>query len=270
MSLAVNEEKQIIDIKPIISIESLTIKFPTNDGGVILVLDNINLEVKKNEFLCIMGPSGCGKTTLLNIVAGLVKPTSGTVKVANKIVTKPGADRAVVFQNNAVFPWMNVENNIAFSLTVQGKNKEIIKKAVDHFIKLVGLEGFRKAWPKQLSGGMLKRVDIARAYVANPEVLLLDEPFGSLDVMTKEYLQEELLKIWIEEPRTIIFITHDVEEALFLGDRVVIMTESPGRIHSIFEPGFPKDRDIAIKTELKFIQYRKAMTDILKKELHPK
>jgi len=268
MGLVVNKDEGTIDEKSEIVIESITHLFPTGDKGEILVLDNINLEVRKNEFTCIMGPSGCGKTTLLNVIAGLLKPTSGTVKVDNKVITGPGADRAVVFQNDAVFPWMTVEDNIAFGLTVQRKNKDIIKKATDYFLNVVNLEEFRKAWPKQLSGGMRKRVDIARAYVANPEVLLLDEPFGSLDVITKEYLQEELLKIWLKEPKTVIFVTHDVEEALFLGDRVVIMTSRPGRIKSIFEPDFPKNRTISIKTDKKFVQCRKTIRNIMEEELY--
>lgn len=255
------EKKTIVEKK--ILIESLTVKFPSGDKGTILVLDSLNLEVKKNEFICIMGPSGCGKTTLLNVIAGLVAPISGTVKVSNKVVTKPGADRAVVFQSNAVFPWMTVEDNIAFGLTVQRKPKEIIKKAVDHYIELVHLEKFRKAWPKQLSGGMLKRVDIARAYVANPEVILLDEPFGSLDVMTKEYLQEEFLKIWVEEPRTTVFITHDIEEAIFLGDRIVIMSPTPAKVQTIIEPKLPKERSMSIKTTDLFIKNIENIRNIL-------
>ncbi len=254
-----------IDAKPKILIDSLTVKFTTTDKGEIIALHDINLKVMENEFLCIMGPSGCGKTTLLNIVAGLLMPTSGTAKIDGKIITEPGPDRAVVFQENAVFPWMTVEKNIEFSLNVRKNQKDKIK-TVNHFMKLVHLEKFRNAWPKQLSGGMLKRVDIARAYVANPKVLLLDEPFGSLDVITKEYLQGELLKIWRNEPRTIIFITHDIEEALFLGDRVVIMTTNPGKIHCILEPNFPSDRTISIKTSSDFIKYRKDVRIIMKNE----
>lgn len=263
-----NEVKQNVSAdKTKIVIDSVSVRFPTGDTEVV-ALDNINLEVRENEFICIMGPSGCGKTTLMNAIAGMIKPTSGTIKVSDRLVSKPGPDRAVVFQADAVFPWMTVEENIAFSQKVQGKSKKEIKETVDRYIELVHLQDFRKAWPKQLSGGMRKRVDIARAYAANPEVMLLDEPFGPLDIMTKEYLQEELYKVWLEAPRTIIFITHDLEEALYLGDRVIIMTPRPGKIHSIYEPGFPRDRDMSIKTDDRFIEYRKKIRAIFKEEIH--
>jgi NitT/TauT family transport system ATP-binding protein len=231
-----------------IIINSVSVRFQTEDGEV-LALDNINLHVKENEFLCIMGPSGCGKTTILNLIAGFVKPTAGSVKIGGRTVTRPGPDRAVVFQDDAVFPWMTVEENIGFSQQVRGKSRQEVKAITDRYIELVGLQEFRTAWPKQLSGGMKKRVDLARGYAADPEVLLLDEPFGALDIMTKEYLQVELHKLWLAAPRTIVFVTHDLEEALFLGDRVVIMTPRPGRIASTYEPGFPKPRDMSFKIE---------------------
>jgi NitT/TauT family transport system ATP-binding protein len=241
-----------------IIIDSVSVRFDGDDADV-LALDNIDLQVGANEFVCVMGPSGCGKTTILNTIAGFVKPTSGKVEVGGRLVTQPGPDRAVVFQEDAVFPWMTVEENIGFSQRVSGKSKSEIAAAVDRYIELVDLEDFRTAWPKQLSGGMKKRVDLARGYAANPEVLLLDEPFGALDIMTKEYLQEALHNLWLAAPRTIVFITHDLEEALFLGDRVVIMTPRPGKIDRIYEPNFPKPRDMSFKIDERYIDYLTAI-----------
>jgi NitT/TauT family transport system ATP-binding protein len=246
-----------------IIIDSVSVHFQTEDYEVV-ALDNINLQVQENEFVCIMGPSGCGKTTILNLIAGFVRPTSGRVEIGGRPVIKPGPDRAVVFQDDAVFPWMTVEENIGFSQRVQGKSEREIKETTDRYVELVGLQEFRKAWPKQLSGGMKKRVDLARGYAANPEVLLLDEPFGALDIMTKEYLQEELHKVWLAAPRTIIFVTHDLEEALFLGDRVIVMTPRPGRIDSIYELNFPKPRDMSFKIEE---QYEEVLREVRRKFL---
>ncbi|WP_078060035.1 ABC transporter ATP-binding protein [Gracilibacillus timonensis] len=252
-------------LETLISLEDVSLEFHTKMKTV-KALHEVNLEVEKNEFLCVMGPSGCGKTTLLNAIAGMLHPTSGKIEVEGKVVNKPSPERAVVFQDDAVFPWMTVEDNIGFSLAMQNKSKQEIKQKAEYYMDLVGLTDFRHAWPKQLSGGMKKRVDIARAYAANPKVLLLDEPFGPLDIMTKEYLQEELRKLWLKAPRTIIFITHDLEEALYLGDRVVVMTPRPGKIHSVYTPDFAKDRDLSIKTSPSFIEYRKQIRAILKQE----
>lgn len=260
-----NEKIKLESKKKLISIENVSVQFKTN-GEIITALQEVNLSVNENEFVCVMGPSGCGKTTLLNAVAGMLHPTTGSIKIGDREVDKPSPERAVVFQDDAVFPWMTVEDNIAFSLKMQKKSKQEIEEIVNYFIDLVGLKDFQKAWPKQLSGGMKKRVDIARAYAANPKVLLLDEPFGPLDIMTKEYLQVELRKLWLKAPRTIIFITHDLEEALFLGDKVVVMTPRPGKIHSVYETNFPKDRDVSIKTSATFIEYRKRIRAILKQE----
>jgi NitT/TauT family transport system ATP-binding protein len=206
-----------------------------------------------------MGPSGCGKTTLLNVIAGIVAPSSGEVLVGGSRVTGPGPDRAVVFQDDAVFPWMTVEDNVGYSLRMRGRPAAEIRDIVDRYVKLVGLDEFRTAWPRQLSGGMKKRVDLARGYAADPEVLLMDEPFGALDIMTKERLQEELHKLWLVAPRTVIFITHDLEEALFLGDRVILMSPRPGRIDREYRPEFPDKRDMSIKTTPEFVRFAKEL-----------
>ena len=226
------------------------------EGSSLRALDDINLEVRHNEFLCILGPSGCGKTTLLNIIAGFLTPTSGRVTVGGKPVTRPGPDRVVVFQQDAVFPWMTVEQNIEFSQKVRGKSGEEVRKVVDRYLELVGLEEFRSSWPKQLSGGMKKRVDLARGYAADPEVILLDEPFGNLDILTRETLQEELHRIRLTVPRTTVLVTHDIEEALFLGDRIVVLTSRPGTIRREYEPRFQKERGMLLKTTERFVELR--------------
>jgi NitT/TauT family transport system ATP-binding protein len=245
-----------------IAIDSVSVRFPTGDTEVV-ALHDVNLNIKENEFICIMGPSGCGKTTLLNAIAGFVKPTSGSINIEGQPVTKAGPDRAVVFQSDAVFPWMTVEENVAFSPRVRGKTKEEIKETVDRYVELVGLQDFRKAWPKELSGGMRKRVDLARGYAADPKVLLLDEPFGALDIITKERLQEELRRLWLASPRTMIFITHDLEEALFLGDRIIIMSPRPGKIAYVYEPDFPRERDQSFKVDERFVDLRRQVLETM-------
>jgi NitT/TauT family transport system ATP-binding protein len=245
-----------------IQVSDLSVQFDTPEGDF-TALDNIQLAVAENEFLCVMGASGCGKTTLLNVIAGILPPSFGEVLVDRKLVTQPAPDRTVVFQSDAVFPWMTVEQNIGYSLQVRGRPKEEIRTVVDHYVSLVGLQDFRKAWPRQLSGGMRKRVDLARAYAANAAVLLMDEPFGALDIMTKERLQEELHKLWLASPRTVIFITHDLEEALFLGDRVILMSSRPGRIFREYRPRLTAPRDMAIKTTSQFTSLAKQLREDL-------
>ena len=235
----------------IIKVSNLDVEFKT-DNNSIKALDKINLDVQKNEFICIMGVSGCGKTTLLNAIAGFIEADNGEILLRDKEIKGPGPDRAVVFQDDAVFPWMNVEDNVSYSHRVKKKYGNEEKELVDKYINLVGLNEFKKAWPKELSGGMRKRVDLARGFAAEPEVLLMDEPFGALDIMTKEKLQEELHKLWVNNPKTIIFITHDVEEAVFLGNRVILMTPRPGKIDLIIEPKLKVNRDMSIKTDSTF------------------
>jgi NitT/TauT family transport system ATP-binding protein len=256
-------EPSISRLEAKICIENLSVIFSTANGEM-TALDRIDLSVRENEFLCVMGPSGCGKTTLLNLIAGIIGPTTGRIEVNGAKVAGPGPDRAVVFQADAVFPWMSVEQNVGYSLRMRGRDKAEIERVVRHYVSLVGLGEFRKAWPRQLSGGMKKRVDLARAYAADPEVLLMDEPFGALDIMTKERLQEELHKLWITAPRTVVFITHDLEEALFLGDRVLLMSPRPGRIAAEYRPDLPSDRDMSIKTAPEFVAFAKRIRSDLR------
>ena len=205
------------------------------DGKDFLILDNINLTVQDEEFVAIVGPSGCGKTTCMRMAAGLEFPSSGSVKVNDIQVSGPGPDRAVVFQQFALFPWKTVYDNIDFGLRGKGIIKEERESLIAHYIALMNLQGYESAYPHQLSGGMQQRVAIARAYALNPQVLLMDEPFGALDAQTRVVMQEELVKLARKNPRTVLFITHAVEEAVYLADRVVVMTSRPGKIKEILD-----------------------------------
>jgi NitT/TauT family transport system ATP-binding protein len=205
------------------------------DGKDLLILDNINLTVQDKEFVAIVGPSGCGKTTCMRMAAGLEFASTGSVKVSNNLVTQPGPDRAVVFQQFALFPWKSVYDNIDFGLRAKGIDKTERDRIITHYIGLMNLKGYESAYPHQLSGGMQQRVAIARAYALDPEALLMDEPFGALDAQTRVVMQEELVKLARTNPRTVLFITHAVEEAVYLADRVVIMTSRPGRIKEILD-----------------------------------
>lgn len=225
-------------------------------NGKTVALNGINLEIAENEFICVVGPSGCGKSTLLNIIAGLLEPTSGTVSLDGKIIEGTGVERGVVFQQYALFPWRTVLKNVMFPLEMKRMPKEEAKAVAMKYIKAVGLEGFENSYPKELSGGMKQRVAIARAYAANPEVLLLDEPFGALDAQTRVQLQTELLNTWEHEKKTCFFITHDVDEAIILAQRVIIMSARPGRIKRIVDIDIPYPRTQATKTDPRFLELK--------------
>src|SRR5512143_2552582 len=201
-------------------------------AGNFEALRDINLSIAPGEFICLVGPSGCGKTTLLNTIAGFLEPTTGAVYMDGVRITGPGPDRGVVFQQYAVFPWLTVAENVRFGLRLAANQRspEEIDRISDHFIELVDLTDFKDSYPKELSGGMKQRVAIARSYAVNPQVLLMDEPFGALDAQTRQFMQESLLQILEQERKTVIFITHGVEEAAFLATRVVVMAARPGRI----------------------------------------
>jgi NitT/TauT family transport system ATP-binding protein len=200
-----------------------------------VALEQIDLVIADKEFIAIVGPSGCGKTTCLRLVAGFEAPTAGTVSVDGRKVTGPGPDRAVVFQQFALFPWKTVSENIALGLRNKGVEKTEREKRIREAVELMGLQGYEEAFPHQLSGGMQQRVAIARAYVLEPDVLLMDEPFGALDAQTRTTMQEELVRIARRNPRTVLFITHAVEEAVYLADRVIVMTRRPGRIKEVID-----------------------------------
>ena len=227
------------------------------------VIEDFNLSIYDQELITIVGASGCGKSTLLNIIAGLLPPTHGVVRINGVEITQPGPDRTMVFQDDAVFPWYTVCQNIEYGLRVQKVPEQKRNEQVDHYINLVGLNDARDLYPRQLSGGMRKRVDVARAIATKPEVLLMDEPFAALDVLTKQRLQEEFLNIWSANRVTVIFVTHDLEEALYLSDRVVVMTPNPGRVRALVEVPFGRPREPDIKTELEFQKMRRELGYIL-------
>ncbi len=234
------------------------------NGNKIKALENINLDVYENEFLTVMGPSGSGKTTLLRIIAGLEKPTEGKILLDGKEVKGPGADRGVVFQQYTLMPWRTVLKNVTFGLELKKIPKNERIKIAKKFIKIVGLEGFEDAYPWQLSGGMQQRVAIARTLANNPEIVLMDEPFAALDAQTRVIMQNELLKIWESEKKTVFFVTHSIDEAIYLSDRVVILTARPGKIKDIIEIDLDRPRD---RTSVEFLKYRKIIYDILKEEV---
>jgi NitT/TauT family transport system ATP-binding protein len=205
------------------------------NGESIVALRDITLKVDDREFVAIVGPSGCGKTTCMRMVAGLELPSSGSVTVDRELVREPGPDRAVVFQAFALFPWKTVWDNVEFGLVSQGVPAAARRERISYYIQLMGLSGYEKAFPHQLSGGMQQRVAIARAYVLDPKVLLMDEPFGALDAQTRTVMQEELVRLARRNPRTVLFITHAVEEAVYLADRIVVMTGRPGTIREIVD-----------------------------------
>ena len=205
------------------------------NGKAFVALKDVNLVVQDQEFVAIVGPSGCGKTTCMRMAAGLEHPTGGSVSVDDQIVTQPGPDRAVVFQAFALFPWKTVWDNVEFGLISLGVDAAERKRRIAHYIDLMGLCGYEQAYPHQLSGGMQQRVAIARAYVLDPKVLLMDEPFGALDAQTRVVMQEELVRLARQHPRTVLFITHAVEEAVYLADRIVVMTGRPGTIREIID-----------------------------------
>jgi NitT/TauT family transport system ATP-binding protein len=213
------------------------------DGKSTEVLDNISLEAGKGEFLCLLGPSGCGKSTMLNIVAGFLEPTSGEVQIDGEIVRGPDPRRIFVFQERGVFPWLTVEGNVGFGLFKLSREER--NQQIAHYIKLVGLQGFEKAYPLELSGGMKQRLEVARALAVNPDMLFLDEPFGALDSITRLIMRVELLRIWEAEKKTIIFVTHDIEEAVQLADRVLVMSARPARIQRVVDIDIPHPRDIS-------------------------
>jgi ABC-type nitrate/sulfonate/bicarbonate transport system ATPase subunit len=218
------------------------------EGSEVRVLEDIDLDVREGEFVCILGPSGCGKSTLLNIVAGFLFPTSGSVRIDGEEVRGPDPRRIFVFQERGVFPWLTVEGNIGFGLARHPRTER--EARIGHYVRLVGLEGFERAYPHELSGGMKQRVEVARALAVDPDMLYLDEPFGALDSITRLEMRRELLRIWQAERKTILFVTHDIEESVQLADRVVVLSARPARIRRIVEIDLPHPRDLSARRYL--------------------
>lgn len=237
--------------------DRITQIYEGKSGEDVCAVKDLSLKVDHGEFLSLVGPSGCGKTTMIKIFAGLLKPTSGVITVDGRDVTGiPSRDRGVVFQEDAVFPWMTVEQNVGFGPKVNGLPADEVSEITAKYIKMVNLSGFEKSLHKELSGGMRKRVDIARAYANNPDILLMDEPFGSLDSQTKGRMQTELLDIWQSEKKTVVFITHDLEEAIYLSDRVIVLTARPSQVWEEMIVPLGRPRTPELKTTPEFVAFR--------------
>lgn len=233
-----------LDAIPKVSLNDISLSYEASDGKRLLALDRINLKVSPGEFLCIVGPSGCGKSTLLHLIAGLQQQTSGNVLVDNKPVDGPGTDRILIFQELGLFPWLTVSDNVEFGMKMKGIPKTERRERIDYYLRLVHLSQFKNSYTHQLSGGMRQRVALARALATEPDVLLMDEPFAALDAQTRDLLHDELERIWAETGRTIIFVTHNVREAIRLGDRVVLFTFRPGRIKREYPIDLPRPRQL--------------------------
>lgn len=236
------------------------------DDREVVAIDEIDLQIKNKEFATLLGPSGCGKSTLLRVVAGLMKPTRGVVRLDGNVISGPGQDRGMVFQSYTLFPWLNVKENIQFGLEIAGMPKTQQEQIAQEFVEKVGLKGFEKVYPKGLSGGMKQRVAIARALANNPAVLLLDEPFGALDAQTRALMQELLTQIWEDLHKTILFVTHDVEEAIFLSDRVFVMTARPGRIKAEIQIPLERPRNYEMKATESFLNLKKQALALIREE----
>lgn len=225
---------------------------PANSG--VVALSDVSLDIANDEFVCLLGPSGCGKTTLLNMLAGFEKPTSGNIKIDGRPILGPGPDRTMVFQDYALFPWMTVSDNIAYGLRRRGASASERRKIVDHYLHLTELSAFQKRYPRELSGGMRQRVALARALAVSPKLLLMDEPFAALDSFTREKLQIELIRIWQAERKAVVFVTHSIDEAITLADRIVIMSPRPGRISKVLEVKAKRPRELDDPENLRLIR----------------
>jgi NitT/TauT family transport system ATP-binding protein len=238
------------------------------DGRQVLALSDVSFSVDEGEFTAIVGPSGCGKTTLLNIVAGLLPYDEGQVTIDGRRIDGPGIDRAVVFQHASLLPWRTVAGNVRYGMEMQRRfDRATMAARSERLIALVGLGGFERRYPSELSGGMQQRVNLARALAADPVVLLMDEPFAALDAQTREHMQAELLKIWSAARKTVLFITHQINEAIYLADRVVVMSARPGRVKGIFDVPFERPRPLSVKREARFLQIEDAVWQMV--EEHP-
>ena len=248
-----------------LSVKNVSKIFPAlnNKNQSVQALQDVSLEVNENEFVSILGHSGCGKTTLLNLIAGFEAPTSGSILCAGKAVKDPGADRSMVFQDYALFPWLTVRDNIAFGLHLKRINSASIEQSVMHFANLVGLSAFVDSYPHQLSGGMRQRVSIARALAVNPTVLLMDEPFAALDAQNRSMMQQEMIRILAEESKTVVLVTHSIEESINLSDVIVVMTRRPGRVKAVIRVPDPRKM---IEDTPSYLEIRKKIRDLINDE----
>ncbi|WP_134702447.1 ABC transporter ATP-binding protein [Ammoniphilus sp. YIM 78166] len=250
---------------PAIEIDSLS-KVYSDRNEEVVAIKEVNLSIPEGKFVSVVGPSGCGKSTFLHIVGGFIPKTKGTVRIRGKEVDKPGPDRGMMFQESALFPWKTVSENVAWGLEIQGVPKQERQGIVENYLKLVHLWEFRNHLPSQLSGGMKQRISLARVLAFNPDVLLMDEPFGALDAQTRENMQVELQRIWKESQKSVLFVTHDIDEAVFLSDIVVVFTGRPAVIKEIIEIDFPRPRNLDIHKTKEFTDYRNYIWDLLHQE----
>ena len=250
-----------------VHVENVGLRFAPPGRPPVKAVQNVSLEVADQEFVAIVGPSGCGKSSLLSLIAGLHPPSSGTIRVDDRVVTEPGRDRGMVFQSYTLFPWLTVRRNVEFGPSLRGAPKDQRRRVAQHFIEEVGLAGFEDAYPKQLSGGMMQRVALARSLANDPDVLLMDEPFGALDSQTRSVMQQLLLRVWEHTTKTVIFVTHDIDEAILLGDRVLVMTARPGRIKAELTIPLERPRSEDLITSSAFIALKREIMEALREEI---
>ena len=251
-----------------LELKDVAVDYARRDGSGVHAVDGVSLTVGSGEFVSIVGPSGCGKTTLLKAASGLLTPTAGSVMVGGVPVKLGSSDRAMVFQEASLLPWFSVERNIGYGLECHGVPREEIKKRVSPVIDLVGLTGFEKHYPYELSGGMQQRANLARALVVDPQVLLMDEPFASLDAQTRDMMQAELLSVWGKTNKTVLFITHQISEAIYLSDRVVVLSARPGRILADIAINIPRPRELSVKRTPHFLKYENRVWTFIEEQVH--
>ena len=251
---------------PKLRIDNVALRFKSRTGASVTALENISLGVEDKEFSVIVGPSGCGKTSLLRLVAGLIEPTEGSIALDDVSISGPGKDRGMVFQSYTLFPWLTVQDNVEFGLRIAGIPTVQRRETSRRYISQVGLAGFERLYPKQLSGGMMQRVALARALANDPAILLMDEPFGALDSQTRSLMQELLLDIWQSSHKTVLFITHDIDESILLGDRVYVMTARPGRIKEMVEIDLPRPRTFDMLTSDAFVAIKRRIMHSIHEE----
>jgi NitT/TauT family transport system ATP-binding protein len=252
---------------PRLQVDKVSLRYQKPDGGVFTALDQVSFEVPDQQFAVLVGPSGCGKSSLLYLTAGLNEPTSGEIYVGGQQVQGPGADRGMVFQSYTLFPWLTVRQNVEFGLKRRGMPAAQRKDIVDYYVNEVGLSGFADNYAKQLSGGMMQRVAIARALANDPQILLMDEPFGALDSQTRLQMQQLLLRVWGNSKKTVLFVTHDIDEAILLGDRVYVMGARPGRIKQILDVPIERPRTLDMVMERSFIEMKREIFGLLHDDL---
>ncbi|POA25712.1 MULTISPECIES: ABC transporter ATP-binding protein [unclassified Pseudomonas] len=257
----------LVHAAPRLQVDKVSLRYQKPDGGMFTALEKVSFEVPDQQFAVLVGPSGCGKSSLLYLTAGLAEPTEGEIYVGGRHVEGPGADRGMVFQSYTLFPWLTVRQNVEFGLKRRGMPAAQRKEIVDYYVNEVGLTGFADNYAKQLSGGMMQRVAIARALANDPQILLMDEPFGALDSQTRLQMQQLLLRVWGNSKKTVLFVTHDIDEAILLGDRVYVMGARPGRIKQILDVPIERPRTLDMVMERSFIEMKREIFGLLHDEL---